>query len=124
MLDFGVARLVRRTSAALTKVGMVVGTPEYMAPEQLLDEDVDGRADLYALGVVLYECLTGQRPIDGDSVPSLIARILAERPVPPRERNPHVPAELSALVMRLLARDRGERPVTAAEVLQAVEALE
>jgi eukaryotic-like serine/threonine-protein kinase len=124
VLDFGVARLVRRTSAALTKVGMVVGTPEYMAPEQLLDEDVDGRADLYAMGVVLYECLTGQRPIDGDSVPSLIARILAERPVPPRERNPDVPAELSALVMRLLARDRGERPRTAADVLQAVEGLE
>ena len=123
VLDFGVARLVRRTTAGLTQAGMVVGTPEYMAPEQLLDEDVDARADLYAVGVVLYECLTGKRPIDGDSVVTLIARVLAEDPVPPRTLNPEVPPPLSALVMRLLSRDRAQRPADAAAVLHTLEGL-
>jgi serine/threonine-protein kinase len=125
VMDFGVARLVRRASAGLTQMGMVVGTPEYMAPEQLLDEEVDVRADLYATGVVLYECLTGRRPIESDSVVTLIAKLLAEDPAPPAEINPDVPDELSAIVMRLLSRDRDQRPASAAvlhEMLSGVEA--
>jgi serine/threonine-protein kinase len=125
VMDFGVARLVRRASAGLTQVGMVVGTPEYMAPEQLLDEDVDVRADLYATGVVLYECLTGRRPVESESVVTLIAKLLAEDPAPPTAINPDVPDELSAIVMRLLARDRNQRPPTAVvlhEMLSRVEA--
>ena len=114
VMDFGVARLVRRTTAGVTQVGMVVGTPEYMAPEQLLDEDVDVRADLYATGVVLYECLTGRRPIESDSVVTLIAKILSEDPVPPASINPGVPADLSEIVMQLLARERDRRPPNAA----------
>ena len=125
VMDFGVARLVRRASAGLTQVGMVVGTPEYMAPEQLLDEDVDVRADLYATGVVLYECLTGRRPVESDSVVTLIAKLLAEDPVPPTTINPDVPDELSSIVMRLLERDRDRRPPSALvlhEMLARVEA--
>lgn len=124
VLDFGVARLVKRTTTGLTQVGMVVGTPEYMAPEQLLDEDVDARADLYAMGVVLYECLTGNRPIESESVVTLIARLLAEDPVPPSSVNPEVTRSLSALVMQLLARDRTARPPSAGAVLAAIEELE
>jgi serine/threonine-protein kinase len=125
VMDFGVARLVRRASAGLTQVGMVVGTPEYMAPEQLLDEDVDVRADLYATGVVLYECLTGRRPVESDSVVTLIAKLLAEDPAPPTTINPDVPDELSSIVMRLLERDRDRRPPSALvlhEMLARVEA--
>jgi HAMP domain-containing protein len=125
VMDFGVARLVRRASAGLTQVGMVVGTPEYMAPEQLLDEDVDVRADLYATGVVLYECLTGRRPVESDSVVTLIAKLLAEDPAPPTTINPDVPDELSSIVMRLLERDRAQRPPSALvlhEMLARVEA--
>jgi serine/threonine-protein kinase len=125
VMDFGVARLVRRASAGVTQVGMVVGTPEYMAPEQLLDEEVDVRADLYATGVVLYECLTARRPVESDSVVTLIARLLAEDPVPPSAVNPAVPAELSEIVMQLLARDRDHRPPSAVvlhEMLAGVEA--
>jgi serine/threonine-protein kinase len=124
VLDFGVARLVRRTTAGLTQAGMVVGTPEYMAPEQLLDEDVDVRADLYAVGVVLYECLTGKRPIESDSVVTMIARLLAEDPVPPSSVNPDISPALSTLVMQLLARDRTARPPSAGAVLEAIEELE
>jgi serine/threonine-protein kinase len=125
VMDFGVARLVRRATAGLTQVGMVVGTPEYMAPEQLLDEDVDVRADLYATGVVLYECLTGRRPMESDSVVTLIAKLLAEDPAPPTTINPDVPDELSSIVMRLLARNRDRRPPSALvvhEMLARVEA--
>lgn len=116
VMDFGVARLVRRTTAGVTQVGMVVGTPEYMAPEQLLDEEIDERADLYATGVVLYECLTGRRPIESDSVVSLIAKILSEDPQPPAVINSDVPPELSDVVMQLLAREREQRPRSAAEL--------
>lgn len=113
VMDFGVARLVRRTSA-LTQVGMAVGTPEYMAPEQLLGEEVDVRADLYAAGVVLYECLTGKRPFDADSPAALIGRVLSTVPVSPHELRPTIPLSLSNLVMRVISRDAASRPASAA----------
>jgi serine/threonine-protein kinase len=83
------------------------------------------RADLYSTGVVLYECLTARRPVESDSVVTLIARLLAEDPVPPSAVNPAVPAEVSEIVMRLLARDRDHRPPSAVvlhEMLAGVEA--
>jgi eukaryotic-like serine/threonine-protein kinase len=118
VLDFGVARLAQRT-AGLTAVGLVVGTPEYMAPEQLLDEPVDARADVYAAGVVLYEALVGRRPVEAASPAATIARLLAESPVPPHELRADVPPAVSAVVMRALARDPGQRPADGA----ALEAL-
>jgi serine/threonine-protein kinase len=82
VMDFGVARLAQRASG-LTTAGMVVGTPAYMAPEQLLDERVDARVDIYAAGVVLYECLTGRRPVEAGSPAALIGRLLNSIPPPP-----------------------------------------
>ena len=115
VMDFGVARLVEHTTV-LTQAGMVVGTPAYMSPEQLLAEDVDGRSDLFAAGVVLYECLTGRLPFEAPSPISLIAKLLHDEPEPPEALNPDVPPALSALVLRLLAKKAEERPRDAAEL--------
>jgi eukaryotic-like serine/threonine-protein kinase len=123
VMDFGIARLANRTQG-VTQAGMVVGTPEYMAPEQLLGDDVDVRADLYAAGVLLYECLTGNTPFKADSPITLITKVLEERPRSPREVTPEVPASLSDLVMRALDKDRAQRPQTATQFHDALEAIE
>jgi CheY-like chemotaxis protein len=115
VMDFGIARLVERADA-LTQVGALIGTPAYMSPEQLLDETVDVRSDLYGTGVVLYECLTGRLPLEGPSPISLIAKLLHEVPRPPSALNIKVPPALSALVMRLLAKKADDRPRSAAEL--------
>jgi len=110
VMDFGIARLVEHTTV-LTQAGMVVGTPAYMSPEQLLSEDVDGRSDLYSAGVVLYECLTGRLPFEAGSPISLIAKLLHDDPVPPAALNPDVPPPLSDLIVRLMAKKAQDRPV-------------
>lgn len=108
VMDFGVARLTQRTNT-LTQVGMVVGTPTYMSPEQLLDEDVDARSDLYSVGVLLYECLTGKPPYEAKSPISLIAKILRAEAEPPEVIAPDVPRAVSAMVMQLLAKNASQR---------------
>ena len=122
VMDFGIARLSQHTST-LTQAGMVVGTPAYMAPEQLLAEAVDARSDLYAAGVVLYECLTGALPFEGLSPIALIAKVLHTTPVAPAERNADVPPPLSALVMRLLDKEPSGRPENAKELLELLAQL-
>jgi HAMP domain-containing protein/predicted Ser/Thr protein kinase len=124
VMDFGIARLASRPKeAGHTEKGMVVGTPEYMAPEQLLGEELDARADLYATGVVLYECLVGSVPITADTPITLIAKVLDEVPRPPRELKPDIPPALSDLVMWVLAKDREKRPRTAAELHSRLDAI-
>jgi CheY-like chemotaxis protein len=115
VLDFGVACLTER-SGNFTEAGLVVGTPAYMAPEQLLDETAEERSDLYAVGVVLYECLTGKLPFEGGSSIALIAKQLNEDPTPPDQVNPEVPPELSALIVRLLSKSPDDRPASASEL--------
>lgn len=122
VMDFGIARLAQRPTG-LTETGMVVGTPAYMAPEQMLAEEVDPRSDLYAAGVVMYECLTGKVPFDAPSVVALIARVLRETPVPPADLAPDIPPALSALVLRLLAKEPAQRPASAAELQEQLGAL-
>ena len=115
VMDFGIARLATRPKGSgHTEAGMVVGTPEYMAPEQLLGDELDARADLYSTGAVLYECLTGRVPITADSAIVLISKVLEETPKSPREVQPDVPAALSDLVMSVLQKDREKRPASAA----------
>lgn len=117
VMDFGIATLADRTGAAnITQSGMVVGTPAYMAPEQLLAETVDARSDLYAVGVVLYECLTGKLPHEALNPISLIAKVLHQTPPSPHERDAEIPAPLSSLVMRLLDKDASGRPQSAGEL--------
>jgi len=117
VMDFGIARLASRPAdGGYTQQGMIIGTPEYMAPEQLLGDDVDARADLYATGVVLYECLVGNVPLSASTPMALVARVLEEEPRPPRAAKPDVPQALSDLVMWALAKDRDKRPRSAADL--------
>ena len=122
VMDFGVARLAER-STSITEAGLVVGTPAYMPPEQLMAEAVDARSDLYAAGVVLYECLTGQPPFQAPTVVNLVAKLLTETPRPPAEVNPEVPPAFSALVLRLLAKKPEDRVQTARELEQLLQSL-
>ncbi|HLE56022.1 MAG TPA: serine/threonine-protein kinase, partial [Rhodothermia bacterium] len=121
--DFGVARLAQRGNT-LTRAGMVVGTPAYMAPEQLLEEGADARSDLYSAGVVLYECLTGRPPYQAKSPISLIAKILHEVAEPPDVVSPDVPPAVSGLVMHLLAKDPDERIQSAAALSQMLATIQ
>jgi CheY-like chemotaxis protein len=115
VMDFGIARLAERTTT-LTQSGMVVGTPAYMAPEQLLDENTDSRSDLYSAGIVLYECLTGVLPFRAGSTVALIARVLNTVPAPPIDLADGIPLPLSSLVMKLISKEPAERPQTAVEL--------
>jgi HAMP domain-containing protein len=124
VMDFGIARLAERTMEAgerLTGVGMVVGTPQYMAPEQLFGEPVDQRTDLYAAGAVLYECLTGRVVFYATSVAELAAIHLRSVAPDPGVLNAEVPAALSGIILRALERRAEDRWKNAAELLAALE---
>jgi serine/threonine-protein kinase len=123
VMDFGIARLVHRTEGQ-TQAGMIVGTPEYMAPEQLLGDDIDERADLYSAGVVLYECLTGKMPHTAETPITLITKVLEEMPTPPRELQSDIPPALSDVVMWVLSKDREDRPKNARELHDALDRLD
>jgi HAMP domain-containing protein len=122
VMDFGIARLATR-SEGFTQAGTAIGTPEYMAPEQLLGNEVDFRADLYAAGCVLFECLTGRTPFVADSPITLVAKQLEETPPSPATLNGEVPEALAQLILRTLSKDPGLRPQSAAELHDALDAL-
>jgi len=94
-----------------------------MSPEQLLGEEVDGRSDLFAVGVVLYECLTGRLPFTAQSPISLIAKLLHDDPEPPATPNPEIPAPLSALIVKLLAKQPEQRTGTAGSLSEVLASL-
>ena len=114
VLDFGIAKLTARegdaaTTSGLTHTGEILGTPYYMSPEQIFGEqDIDARSDLWALGVILYECLSGQRPFQGANVGQVLKAITTGST--PSLAAPGLPREIVALVDRLLARERARRP--------------
>jgi formylglycine-generating enzyme required for sulfatase activity len=114
LLDFGLARAV---DERLTKTGALLGTPAYMAPEQAGGKP-DHRADLFSLGAVLYEMLTGRRAFEGDDWLGTLKRVALHKPKPPHVLIPAVPEELSGLVMELLAKKAADRPPTARAVAQ------
>lgn len=122
ILDFGILRQ-KSASTGITRTGMVMGTPHYMAPEQALGlKDVDHRVDLYALAVVLFECLTGTLPFEADSELRLI-QLQAHAPVPEiLDRAPWIPKPVAAVVKKSLSKKPDERFQTAAELVTALEA--
>lgn len=125
LLDFGVAKIARTDGlqGLSTETGAVLGTPHYMAPEQAFGEkDVDGRADLWALGVVLYECLSGERPIGGENLGQILRAMTECRVTPLGRVVPEVPAALAELVDGLLV-DKSQRTASAALVLERLEAM-
>jgi eukaryotic-like serine/threonine-protein kinase len=125
--DFGlVAALRQSTSATFTRVtgeGMMVGTIAYMAPEQALGRPPEPSVDLYSLGAVLYELVTGGPPFPGDDALAIISQHLHTTPVAPAWRNPEIPGPLDSLIVRLLAKDPADRPQSAAQVEAALSAL-
>jgi tetratricopeptide (TPR) repeat protein len=123
LLDFGVARRVV-SSRAMTRAGALVGTPDYMAPEQARGQgELTPSADVFSLGCVLYECLTGQAPFAAEHVAAVLARILFEDPPPLDERRPSMPAPVTALVQRMLAKYPAQRFAGAGALLAELDAL-
>jgi serine/threonine-protein kinase len=118
VMDFGIARAVDST---LTKTGNVMGTPAYMSPEQAHGHKIDGRSDIFSLGVILYELLTGRRPFAGDTYASLMFAIIKEDPPPPSLVDPSVATAWDAIVMKALAKNRDERYQKAKDFAQAVK---
>jgi len=117
--DFGIAKSA--DTGGLTVTGQIVGTPEYMSPEQAEGKDVDFRSDLYSFGLILYEMLTGKVPFRADSIITTLMLRLRERPQAPSKDNPAVPAWLDRLVMRSLEREPADRYSTAGEILRDIE---
>ncbi len=123
LLDFGLARPMGQDSD-LTHTGAVVGTPNYMAPEQARGEKLDSRCDLFSLGAVLYHMLSGRRPFGGKTLAMVLAAVMQQEPPPLDQLVPGLPPELVRLVHRLLAKYPTQRPQTAAEVYRELTALE
>ncbi|MEW5742718.1 MAG: protein kinase [Myxococcota bacterium] len=119
LLDFGIAKALGRSGR--TSVGMVKGTSGYMSPEQIRGEPLDGRSDIFALGVVAHECLTGLRLFHGKSAEEGMMAALKENVVPPSKWNPNVPPEIDAVVLKALQRDREARFSTALEFAREID---
>ncbi|WP_327678983.1 protein kinase domain-containing protein [Kitasatospora sp. NBC_00458] len=109
VMDFGIARALTGTASTMTQTGMVMGTPQYLSPEQALGKPVDHRSDLYAAGCMLYELLTLRPPFTGDTPLSVVYQHVQDMPVPPSQANPRVPAALDPLVLRSLAKNPDDR---------------
>ena len=105
LVDFGVARFASQVSGS----DRVLGTPAYLSPEQIEGRKQDGRSDLFSLGVVLYEMITGVRPFAGDSLGDVCAQILTDKPIPPTKINPALPAAFDRIIARCLAKNPDER---------------
>ncbi len=120
VLDFGIAK-VGGSSSKLTRAGQVFGTPHYMSPEQCAGSGVDHRTDVYAIGVIMYEMLTGEVPFDADNLMGILTKHLYEAPVPLRERNPSVPEGLEQIVLRAMSKSLDERYESMEALLQDLE---
>ncbi len=124
LLDFGISKMhAHEGTSGLTMTGIALGTPSYMAPEQFFDaKNVDGRADVYSVAVMLYELLAGRLPFDAQSYAELIVKVRTEPPAPLAGVAPHLPAQVVSVVMRGLAKEREARWPSAWEFAQALKA--
>jgi serine/threonine protein kinase len=121
ILDFGIAKTFEPDSTALTATGTVIGTPQYMSPEQAKGMAVDMRSDLYSLGIILYEMLVGKVPFDDSSVPAVLVKHLSEMPAPPRQLRSDLSPAIEAVVLRTLEKDPEKRFQSAEELSRGLE---
>ncbi|WP_126626173.1 serine/threonine-protein kinase [Dictyobacter alpinus] len=118
--DFGIAKVLASTQTNLTRPGAGVGTPEYMSPEQCQGGPVDGRADIYALGTMLFEAETGRTPFMADNYPALAHSHIYEQPPYPRAINPHIPPPIEQIILTALAKNPAQRYQTARDMAEAL----
>ena len=117
IMDFGIAK----AGAGLTHTGEVLGTPNYMSPEQVRGRVLDGRTDLFSTGVMLYEMLTGEKPFNANSVTTIIYKIINEVPPPPRELDASIPSGMSAVIAKAMAKAPDERYQSGSAMAAALE---
>ncbi len=122
IMDFGIARSIREKR--ITGPSVMIGTPEYMSPEQAEAKEVDHRSDIYSLGIILYEMATGQLPFEGDTALSVAIKHKTEIPKDPKLLNPHIPDDLNRLILKCLEKDKAARYQTAAEVEAELDKIE
>ena len=118
--DFGIAKLA---ASELTSTGQLLGTPSFMPPEQFTGAPIDGRADLFSLGVILYAMATGEQPFPGDSMTSVSYKVVNSDPIPPSRLNPAIPARLESVIMKCLAKNPADRYQTGEELAHDLEAV-
>ncbi len=116
--DFGIAKMM---SMGMTQAGQILGTPNYMSPEQVKGRKVDGRSDIFALGVILYELVTGEKPFGGQNITTVIYKIINENPIPPRELDATIHPGLSFVISKALAKSPEERFQTCRELSEALK---
>jgi eukaryotic-like serine/threonine-protein kinase len=121
VMDFGIARAVADTQATMTQTAQVIGTAQYLSPEQARGERVDSRSDLYSVGCLLYELLTGRPPFTGDSPVAIAYQHVRENPIPPSRVDPDLPRWADAIVLRAMEKDPANRYQTAAEMRSDIQ---
>jgi eukaryotic-like serine/threonine-protein kinase len=115
--DFGTAKILQFNT---TQTAHVIGTPSYMSPEQIKGKTVDGRSDIFSLGVILYELVTGEKPFPGQNITTVIYKIVNEEPIPPRQLDPSLHPGICAVISRALAKEPTDRYKTCGEMLEAL----
>lgn len=122
ILDFGIARSLQ--SEGITGEGVMIGTPEYMSPEQVETKDVDSRSDIYSLGIILFEMLTGRLPFTGETPLSVAMKQKTSKPPDPQSLNPQIPADLNRMIFKCLEKDRNKRYQSVEEILNDLNKIE